>query len=113
MIGVLVDWLLKQKLPDKPRLPHVLAGITTIIVFGIFAVFPPFSRNQEDPIDTLESSTYFPFHIGSSMTYNYGKITESTDYGNSDLHQKIGSYKEIVINAETGIGDKIRIIKVK
>jgi len=40
VMGVLTDWLLSKRLPQNPRLPHILAGILAIIALSIIAAWP-------------------------------------------------------------------------
>ena len=46
VVGGLVEWLLRQILPERPsRYGHLLAVILAIIVFAFFAALPSSSRS--------------------------------------------------------------------
>lgn len=46
LLGVLVDWLLKAVLPDKPSQKHIVVGITVV---GVLAIITAWSTLKGDP----------------------------------------------------------------
>lgn len=68
VVGVLTGWLLKRLLPEKPKLPHIIAGIIAIMIFTICAACPTFFNllSSTTQTGTVTRSQVEEWSIGST-----------------------------------------------
>jgi hypothetical protein len=117
VVGILADWLIKLRLPANPRKSHIIAGIIAIITLTIISsiLFVSQQNKKEESIilNKLEIETIFPFFIGSKWIYNYGNTTSESIAEAAQTTALVSEYSEEVVNIQTGLSDKVKIIEAK
>ena len=94
------------------RATEVIVVAPTTTATPIVTVTPALT-NQSSTVEPNTIGDIFPMFIGSTWSYNFGKVTQATDEEGSRILQFIGSYTETVVAIETGLSDKAKIIGVE